>query len=196
MTGKAKLFGNNPLLRLGLGLCPALAVTTTAANALGMGVATACVLLLTCAVTGLVGGLIDRRARLAVTLIISAGFATLMQMVLRSWFPALNEALGVFVPLTAVSSLILCHADAEDGLGAALAGGAAMGVGYILAMTLLGVVRELLGRGTVFGASVFPAGYEPFLLAMLPAGGLLITGLAAGVYRAVACRGNREKEGA
>lgn len=197
MADKKGFLGNNPLFRLGLGVCPALAVTTTATNGLGMGVATACVLLLTCAVMGLIGGRIDGKARLAVTLTVSAAFSTVAQMVLRGWFPALNEALGVFVPLMAVSSLILCVGqNAESGLGVTLLEGVKAAVGYAVAMTLIGVVRELLGHGSVFGAAVLPAGYEPLLLAILPAGGLMVVGLMMGAYNALFGRGKKGKEGA
>ncbi len=198
MDGKHGILGNNPLLRLGLGICPAVAVTTTALNGLGMGVATAGALLLTSFVMGLIGGALNEKARFAVTLILSAAFASVAQMVLRGWFPALNDSLGVFVPLIAVSSLILCGGSeaAGRGFGAAIADGLVMGIGYAVAMTLLGAVRELLGRGTAFGAAVLPAAYEPLLLAALPAGGLMLLGIAMGLYNAVFGRGRNGKEGA
>ena len=188
------LLGENPLLRLGLGLCPALAVTATARVALGMGVATACVLLVTAIVMGLIGGAISGKGRVPVTLVVSAALATVAQMILMGWFPELSAALGVFAPLIAVNSLILLGGGrtADNGVGAAIADGLGMGLGYVAAMTLVGAIRELLGKGSVFGAAVLPASFQPVVLASLPAGGLIIVGVCMGIFRAL----RRGKEGA
>ena len=196
MSDKRKTSGGSPLLRLGLGICPAIAVTTTAVNGLAMGVATACALVCVTLIMSLLGKLLSEGGRLPVTLTVSALFATLAQMVLRAEFPAINVALGVFVPLIAVNCLILCRADAavERGPGGALVDGLVMGIRYVLALTVLGVIRELIGCGSVFGTRVLPAGYEPVLLAVLPAGGFMLCGLAMGVYRAITGKGKDDGE--
>ena len=177
---------DNPALRLGLGLCPAAAVATCAVNGLGLGLATACVLLCTCAVAALLGAFVDEKGRLPVFMLVSAAFATVAQLAMKAWFPALGAALGLFVPLIAVNCLILCGADAAARRGAASLGRAlALGLGYAAALTLLGLVREVIGCGTAFGAAVLPAGYEPMLMAIMPAGGLLALGLLLGILNAV-----------
>ena len=186
---KDGVLGQNPILRLALGVTPALAATTTAANGLGMGLTAACVLILTCLFMGIVGSLLHEKGRWIVALVVGAAFASVAQMVLAGWFPALNAALGLYAPMIAVSSLILCRGGsaAERGAGAALAEGVGMGIGYAAALTLLGAVRELIGRGTLFGAAVLP-GYQPLLLAAMPAGGFLALGIAMGIANAVSAR--------
>jgi len=194
---KYGVLGGNPLLRLGLGLCPALAVTVTAMNGLGMGLATACVLLCTSLTVSTLRGLVAGRARVPLFLLVSAVFAAVAQMILAGWFPALNGALGVFVPLIAVNCLILNRADeaaSRSGLMTAAADAVGMGLGYTAALTLVGALRELIGRGSVFGAAILPSGYEPMLLAAMPAGGFLMVGLLMGVFRAVASGRSGKKE--
>lgn len=190
------ILGDNPALRLGLGICPALAATTRAANGLTLGLATACVLVCSALVTSLIKGILPRKGRWAVLLAISAVFATLARTALRLTFPEITAELGVFVPLIAVNALLLSRLDdvaAEASPAAALADSLGMGLGYALALTLIGVVRELIGCGSVFGAQVLGAGYEPMLLAVLPAGGFLIYGLIAGIFNALA--GKRPEDG-
>ena len=192
---KDGVLGGNPLLRLGLGLCPALAVTTRAANGLGLGVATACVLVCTSLVASLLGKVVSEKGRLPVFLLVSALFATVARMILRGWFPALSESLGIYAPLIAVSCLILSRADfaAERGPASAVADAVGMGVGYICGMTLLGVLRELIGCGTIFGAAILPAGYEPMLMLVMPAGGFLALGILMGIFNAISAK-NGKKE--
>ena len=192
------LLGENPLLRLALGLCPALAVTTTAMGALGMGIATACALVLSNLIVALLSGLVSEKGRLPLAVLVAAALATLVQMVLKGWFPALNAALGIFVPLIAVNCLLLNRAGfaAGNGPAAALADGIGMGLGYICAMTLLGVVRELIGHGTLFGAAILPAGCDPMVMVALPAGGFMVLGILMGIFNAVFKRRANEKEDA
>lgn len=189
LTGRfaAGLWNENPLFRLGLGLCPALAVTTRAANGLGFGIAAACALVCTSIVSALIGRLTDEKGRLPVYLMIAACFATVADLVLKGWFPALSGELGIFVPLIAVSCLLLSRADyaANNGFGAAIGDAVGMGIGYIIAMTVLGIVRELLGYGTVFGKTILPAAYNPMVLVILPAGGFLALGLLMGICNAI-----------
>ena len=186
----------NPLLRLALGLCPALAVTTSAKNGLAMGVATACVLVCTSLVVSLLAKLISDKGRLAVFMLVSAGFATAAGMVLEGWYNELYKALGVFVPLIAVNCLILDRADklaADAGPVTAVADAIGMGIGYIIALTLIGIVRELFGAGTLFGAKILGEGYKPMTMLVKPAGGFLVAGVLMGVFAALLPR-RREKE--
>ena len=182
----------NPLLRLALGVCPAVAVAATAVGGLSMGLVTCCVLVLTNIVMALIKGILSDRAWLPVTLLVATALASCAQLLLKAQFPGIEEALGVFVPLTGVSCLILNRSEtsAKAGLGAALADGLCMGAGYTLALTLLGCLRELLGRGTLFGWALPLAGYEPVLVAAMPAGGFLLLGLLMGLG---APRGGKEE---
>ena len=185
------IMAQNPLFRLALGLCPALAVTITAQNGLVMGLATACVLVCTSLVASLLGKVVAEKGRLAVFMLVSACFATVAGMVLEGWF---NEAyraldkLALFVPLIAVNCVILNRADrlaADANPVVAVADAIGMGIGYTLALTLIGVVRELLGSGKLFGASVLGAGFKPMTLLVKPAGGFLIAGLLMGIFAAI-----------
>ena len=188
------LWAGNPLLGLALGICPALAVTTRAANGLGLGLATACVLILTSLVASILGKLISEKGRFPVFILISATFAALAQMVMKAWQSALCESLGVFVPLIAVNCLILNRSEtfaAESGPVSAVVDSICMGLGYTLALTLVGILRELIGCGTIFGAAILPASYEPMLLAVMPAGGFLALGLMMGIYNVIAGRGRK-----
>ena len=187
-------WSGNPLLSLALGLCPALAVTTRAANGLGLGLATACVLVCTCLVASILGKILDERGRLPVFLLVSALFAALAQMILKILQPALCQELGVFVPLIAVNCLILNRSEtfaAENSPAAAIADAVRMGLGYALALTLVGIVRELISRGTVFGMAILPASFEPMLMMVMPAGGFLALGLLMGICNAISGRGRK-----
>ena len=192
------LLSENPLLRLGLGICPALAVTTRAANGLGLGLTTCCVLVCTSLLASLLGYVTSEKGRVAVFMLLSALFAAIAQMVLKGWFPALSAELGIFVPLIAVNSLILCRAEdfaANNNPAAALADAVGMGLGYTAALTVVGIVRELIGKGAIFGKAILPAGFEPMVMMALPAGGFLACGLLMGICNAVLAK-SKKKEGA
>ena len=192
------IWNDNPLFRLGLGIFPALAVTVKAENGLVLGIATACVLVLTSLLMGLVGGLITEKGRIPVTLAASAVFATIVQLILGGWFPEYAAGLGLFGPLIAVNSLILYRAGFFASSYVAIAGladGIGMGIGYTFALTLVGAIRELIGYGSVFGKALLPAAYKPMLMAAMPAGGLLVVGLCMGIANAFLPGRKEEKEG-
>ena len=192
----AGLLNENPLFRLGLGICPALAVTTHAATGLAMGVATACALVCTSVVAALFGRFTNETGRLPVYLMIAACFATVADLILKANYPDLSASLGIFVPLIAVSCLLLSRAEyaGDHGFGATIGDALGMGVGYVIAMTVLGIVRELIGHGTVFGANVLPAACSPMVMMALPAGGFMALGLLMGICNAVLGKKD-EKEG-
>ena len=188
------ILAGNPLFRLGLGVCPALAVTTCASAALGMGVATACVLVCSSLVAFVLGKVVSEKGAVATWIMVTACFATVAQFILKGWFPELANELGIFVPLIAVSSLLLSRADfaSNNSFGAAMGDALGMGVGYIIAMTLVGVVREILGKGTIFGSSLLP--FTPMTLAALPAGGFIVLGLLMGCWNALTAKKNGKEE--
>ena len=188
------ILAGNPLFRLGLGVCPALAVTTCASAALGMGVATACVLVCSSLVAFVLGKVVSEKGAVATWIMVTACFATVAQFILKGWFPELANELGIFVPLIAVSSLLLSRADfaSNNSFGAAMGDALGMGVGYIIAMTLVGVVREILGKGTIFGSDLLP--FTPMTLVALPAGGFIVLGLLMGCWNALTAKKNGKEE--
>ena len=192
----AMLKYDSPVVRLGLAMVPALAVATRADIGLALGVATVCVVVCTSLVASILGKLVPEKGRLAVLLLTSAAFATFAAMLLRGWYPALAEAMGLYAPLMAVSCLALCRAkDFADGGSPLAATGNAigMGVAFVAGLTVVSAVRELIGHGSLFGAAVLSAGFEPMVMMVMPAGGLLALGVLLGVCNALSAR-NGKKE--
>ncbi len=181
------IWKENAVFRLVLGMCPALAVTTSAENGLGMGLATTFVLLCSNLVVSLMRKLIPARVRIPAFIVIIASFVTVVQLLMEAYFYGLYKALGIFIPLIVVNCLILGRAEAfasRNPLLSSLADGAGMGLGFTLALFVLGGVRELLGSGALLGVSLFGAGYQPFLLMILPPGAFIALGiLLAGMNR-------------
>ncbi|MFV0414399.1 MAG: electron transport complex subunit RsxE [Oscillospiraceae bacterium] len=174
----------NPSLRLVLGTCPTLAVTTAAFNGLGMGVAATFVLICSNMVISALRKLIPDKVRLPSYILIIAGFVTFVHMLVKAYMPALNEALGVYLPLITVNCIILGRAEmfasknkvlvsAFDGLG--------MGVGFTITLLLMSITRELLGAGTIFGLQLFPEWLKPLRIIALPPGGFFVFGLFMGL---------------
>lgn len=191
------LWGENPALRLALGLCPAIAVTTTGINGLAIGLATAAVLACSEFVISILRGRLADWARIPTIMVIIAAFATGAQTILKLYFPEISAGLGMFVPLIAVNTLLLVRAETfacENGPAAALADGIGMSLGYTCALALLGMVRELFAFGTAFDQVVFTTNFEPNAMALLPAGGFMLLGLLMGVYNAVAGKRSKGKE--
>lgn len=171
---RAGLWRENPILVQALGMCPTLAVSNTATNALTMGLATASVLLASALVISSLRHVIPRQVRLACFVLIIATFVTLTDMLIEAFALQLHRNLGAFLPLIVVNCMILGRIEATasrrpppiaalDALG--------MGGGFLLGLLALGSVRELLGRGELFGASLMPAGFEPWQVMQLPGGG-------------------------
>ncbi len=195
-VGKIFLNGvitENPTFRLVLGTCPTLAVTTSAINGLGMGAAATFVLLGSNIVISALRKIIPDKVRIPAFIVVICMFVTIIQLVMQAFLPSLYESLGIFLPLIVVNCIILGRAEAFasknpvidsafDGLG--------MGVGFTLALTLIGCIRELLGNGSAFGVNLLGASYQPMLLMILPAGGFLVFGLLLGIINALT---NRKK---
>lgn len=158
------LVKENPTFVLTLGMCPTLAVTTSAMNGLGMGLTTMAVLTLSNLFISLLRKIIPGRVRIPAFIVVIATFVTVVQLLLEAYLPSLNKSLGVYIPLIVVNCIILGRAEAYaysnppipsmfDGLG--------MGLGFSFALTCIGALREILGAGKVFGISVMPASFEP-----------------------------------
>jgi electron transport complex protein RnfE len=171
---QAGLWQENPVLVQTLGMCPTLAVTNTAANALAMGLATAAVLLASALVISPLRRVIPAQVRLASFVLIIASFVTIVDRLVEALDLELHRALGAFLPLIVVNCLILGRMEAfasRHAPRAAAMDALGMGAGFALALLCLGAIRELLGQGSLFGLTVFGASYEPWIVMMLPGGG-------------------------
>jgi len=192
------LWRENPLLRLVLGMCPALAVTTSARNGLGMGLCTLAVLLASNTIISLIRDFIPPKVRIPSFIIVIASFVTMVDMVTNAFAHDLYKALGIFIPLIVVNCIILGRAEAFASRNGALASfldGLGMGVGYALALILIGGAREILGNGTLFGyGPLFGGNFEPVIAMILPPGAFLTLGfILAGMNRIDAMRAARKK---
>lgn len=159
----------NAVFVLFLGLCPTLGVTTSAVNGLGMGLATTFVLLMSNIVVSLVKNFIPDKVRIPAFIVIIASFVTIVELVLQGYIPSLYEQLGLFIPLIVVNCLILGRAEAfasKNGILDSILDGLGMGLGFAMALTILGAVREILGSGSIFGINVYEGdGMLVFVLA-------------------------------
>ena len=191
------LLKENPVLRLVLGTCPTMAVTTLAVNGLGMGIAATVVLIGSNLVISLLRNFIPKQVRIPAYITVIAGFVTMVQLIVKAFAPDLDKALGIFLPLIVVNCIILARAEAfasKNGVGRSAVDGMGMGLGFTLAITVMGAIRELIGNGTVFGLSVFGAAYQPMLLLILPAGGFIVYGLLLALINVVTARAKKKKE--
>jgi len=176
------LLQENPVLVLMIGLCPLLAVSSSAINALGMGIATAFVLIFSNLVISFSRRLIPEDLRIPVFVIVISTFVTITDYVMAAYFPPLHRALGVFVPLIVVNCIILGRAEAfayRNSIIDSLLDGIGMGLGFILVIVTIGIIREVLGNGTIFGSSRFI--FHPGLIMILPPGAFITIGFLMGI---------------
>ena len=177
---------DNPTFSLVLGMCPTLAVTTAAINGVGMGLATLAVLAASNVIISLIRNFVPGKIRIPIFIVVIATFVTIVDLMMAAFVPDLHKVLGLFIPLIVVNCIILQRAEAyaskSDPLSS-LADGVGMGLGFTLALTLLGSIRELLGAGSVFGWSVFGAGFQPMTLMVLAPGGFITLGLLIGIIQ-------------
>ncbi len=176
----------NPVLVMVLGMCPTLAVTNTVANCLAMGAATAFVLVASCLLVSLVKRLVPGEVRITAYVLIIATFVTLADMVLEATAPDVHKALGAFIALIVVNCIILGRAEAfasRNPVGRSVLDAVGMSAGFMIALLLMGTVREVLGNGTFLDHRVFGDSYEPWVVMMLPPGGFLTLGTILLVVR-------------
>lgn len=174
------LIKENPTFRLLLGMCPTLAVTTSAINGVGMGLATTVVLIGSNVVISALRKVIPDKIRIPAFVVIIASFVTIVGMLMKAYIPALDAALGIYIPLIVVNCIILGRAEAfasSNTVMASLADAVGMGLGFTISLMVLGSIREILGAGSIFGFSILGAAYEPVLLMILPPGAFLTLGL-------------------
>ena len=174
------IINENPTFRMVLGMCPTLAITTAVSNGIGMGLATTVVLVCSNLFISLLRKAIPDEIRIPAFIVVIATFVTIVQLVIKAFLPALDAALGMFIPLIVVNCIIFGRAEAfacKNKPVAAIADGLGMGLGFTCAITLICAVRELFGAGTLLGMQVMPAGYMPMDLLVKPAGGFIVLGL-------------------
>ncbi len=183
------LWKENPIFRLVLGMCPALAVTTAAINGIAMGLATTFVLLCSNLVVSLVRKIIPARVRLPAFIVIIATFVTIVDLVMAGFFFRLHKTLGLFIPLIVVNCVILGRAEAfasKNPIFSALADGLGMGIGFTLSLGVLGAIREVLGNGTLFSIPIMGASFLPFLVMVLPPGAFIALGFLLAAMNRIA----------
>lgn len=171
------IFKENPTFVMMLGMCPTLAVTTSAINGAGMGLTSMVVLAMSNFLISALRKSIPDRVRIPAYIVIVASLVTTVQLLLKAYIPALNESLGIYIPLIVVNCIILGRAEAyaaKNSVGASLFDGIGMGLGFTVALTLIGSFRELLGAGSIFGFNVTPASFEPISIFVLAPGAFFV----------------------
>ena len=192
------LFTNNPTFVQLLGMCPTLAVTTSLQNAVGMGLSATAVLMFSNLFISLLRKHIPPEVRIAAYIVIISGFVTAVEMLLRAFIPSLYASLGLFIPLIVVNCIILARAEAFASKNPplhALFDGFSMGLGFTLALSLLGAVRELLGAGTVLGYDVTFGMLEPVRFFITPAGAFLTLAVLIASVNAIRTRSAKKSGG-
>ena len=174
------LWRDNPVFVQVLGMCPALAVSNTAINALAMGLATSFVLLMSGLVVSSIRSVIPREARIVSYICIIASFVTCVDYLIKAVSLELHRSLGAFISLIVVNCLILGRAEAfasRNNMGRAALDALGMGAGFTLALLSIGMVREVLGSGSLFGLALFPTAFQPWTVMILPSGGFFVMAL-------------------
>ncbi len=197
---KNGIITENPVLILMLGMCPTLAVTTSAINGLGMGVSSMLVLIFSNLIISALRNVIPDQVRLPAYIVITASLVTVVDLLMQAYTPGLYSALGIYIPLIVVNCIILGRAEAYaskvtpdlaafDGLG--------MGLGFTIALTVIGLVREFLGAGTAFGFAVLPESVEPMAIFVKAPGAFLVIGIIIAIMNAlkIHTEANRKVEG-
>ncbi len=187
------LLKENPTLRLVLGTCPTLAITTAAINGIGMGVAATLVLIGSNLVISLLRNVIPDRIRIPAFITIIAGFVSVVQMLVKAFLPEIDKALGIYLPLIVVNCIILARAEmfaSKNGPLLSVLDAIGMGAGFTAALTVIGAIRELIGAGTFFGLDT-PLSANPMLIMILPPGGFFVFGVVVAITNALKKRGKQ-----
>jgi electron transport complex protein RnfE len=161
----------NPVLVLLLGMCATLGTTSSAENGLMMGLSTGLVLICSNAVISAIKKLVPDKVRIPAYIVVIASFVTMLQLAVNAWAPALNASLGIFIPLIVVNCILLGRAEAFAGKNSivdSVADGLGCGIGFTLALTILGAIREILGTGKIFGFEIYPEDYGMLLFVLAP----------------------------
>ncbi|QRX63188.1 electron transport complex subunit E [Dysgonomonadaceae bacterium zrk40] len=189
MNKKVKILLNgiikeNPIFVLLLGMCPTLATTSSAINGMSMGLATMFVLISSNAVISLLKNVIPDMVRIPAFIVVIATFVTIIEMMMNAYVPALAESLGIFIPLIVVNCIVLGRAESfasKNGVVSSIFDGVGIGLGFTLALTLLGASRELLGTGKIFSQTIYPEQYGSLLFVLAP-GAFIVLGFLIAIF--------------
>ncbi|MDD6051686.1 MAG: electron transport complex subunit E [Clostridiales bacterium] len=174
------LVTENPTFTLMLGMCPTLAITTAGSNGVGMGLATTAVLVCSNLFISLLRKFIPEKVRIPSFIVVIASFVTMIDLFMKAYLPDLSASLGMYIPLIVVNCIIFARAESfafKNPPLLSIADGLGMGLGFTFAITLLSCIRELIGNGTIFGAAVMPASYQPMAIMLQVPGGFVTLGL-------------------
>lgn len=186
----------NPVLRLVLGTCPTLAVTTAAINGIGMGIAATLVLIGSNLVISLLRNIIPDKVRIPAYITIIAGFVTVVQMLVKAFLPAIDASLGIFLPLIVVNCIILGRAEmfaSKNPVLPSILDAIGMGIGFTATLTLMGAIREIIGAGTLFSFPITTNFISPMIIMLLPPGGFFVFGILVALSNKIATRLGKEK---
>lgn len=187
-----KIIRENPVFVLVLGTCPTIATTTSVSNAIGMGVSATAVLICSNVVISLLKKVIPEKIRIASYIVIIASFVTIVEMILKAFAVDIYNSLGLFIPLIVVNCIILGRAEAfasKHSVGESFLDGLAMGIGFTLALTILGTIREVLGNGTFLNFALFGENFQPATMFILAPGGFIVFGIVLGVVNSLVNKG-------
>lgn len=185
------IFRENPTFVQLLGMCPTLAVTTSVANGVGMGLSATAVLVASNVSVSLLRHVIPNKIRIASYVVVIAGFVSMIEMLLKAYVPSVSRSLGLFIPLIVVNCIILARAEAfasKNTVGRSALDGLGMGLGFTLSLTVISSVREVLGSGTFLGYPVFGSGFRPAAMLILPPGAFIVLGLLMGGLHAIGAK--------
>lgn len=180
------IFKENPTFALVLGMCPTLATTTSAINGMSMGLATMFVLICSNVVISMLKNVIPDKVRIPAFIVVIATFVTIVEMLMKAYTPAIYDVLGLFIPLIVVNCIVLGRAEAfaaKNSVGLSALDGIGMGLGFTLSLTVIGIIRELLGAGTCFGLPIPGVENCAMLLFVLAPGAFIVLGLLMGLFQ-------------
>lgn len=187
----------NPIFVQFLGMCATLAVSTSVINGLGMGLSTMVVLVASNIIISLIRNFIPNKVRIAAYIIVIAGCVTAVEMALKAFLPEISKSLGIFIPLIVVNCIILGRAEAfasKNGVIKSALDGIGMGLGFTLALCILGTIREILGNGTFLGISLFGEGFQPATIMILPPGAFIALGVVLALISVISSKNERREK--
>jgi Na+-translocating ferredoxin:NAD+ oxidoreductase subunit E len=193
---KNGIITENPTFVQVLAMCPTLAVTSSAKNGMGMGLATIVVLVASNIAVSLLRKLIPSKIRIPAYIVIIASFVTIIDMLMQGYVPALYKALGIFIPLIVVNCIILGRAEAyasKSSIIPSIFDALGQGIGFIISLTVLGIVRELLGAGTIFDIAIMPQAYQPATIMILAPGAFFTLGILMAIINLVNLKRSKDK---
>ena len=190
------IVNENPTFRLVLGMCPTLAVTTMAANGISMGLATTAVLVFSNLLISCLRNIIPDNVRIPSFIVVIASFTTIVQLLIKAYLPALDQTLGIYIPLIVVNCIIFARAESfafSNPPVASIMDGLGMGVGFTLAITILASLREIIGNGTFFGLQILPESVPPMTIVGQAPGGFVMLGLLLAIVNLIVNNAEKKK---